>query len=231
MKTLTGKCDLKSCFLCRNSLEGWLPPIEAHKQNFHFRKGESIFEEGGEVNGIYFLYTGKVKVHKQWGADKELILKFAKPGDMIGYRGLGNTKLYPVTATTLEPVTVCFIDLGFFESTLQVNHQLTYQLMKFYANELQDAEKRMRNLAHMEVKGRLAETLLLLKERFGQDKDGHINISLSRQDIASFTGTTYETLFRTMTDLVKQKIIRLVGKRITILKEQKLVELGTAKTI
>lgn len=219
------KCDLNSCFLCRNSLNGWLPAIESHKTNLNVKKGQNIFSEGERVKGIYFLYQGKAKVHKSWGPDKELILKFAKEGDMIGYRGLGNEKIYPVTATALEPITVCFIDLSFFEETLKANYQFTYQLMQFYANELLEAENRMRNLALMEVKGRLAETLLLLKKSFGIAKDGSISIALSRQDIASYTGTTYETLFRTINELTKKKIIKVAGKKIIITNEPKLKDM------
>jgi CRP/FNR family transcriptional regulator len=229
MKPSPVNCDLKNCFVCRNSLPGWLPAIKSNKKNLLFKKGQTIFEEGMKVNGIYFLYSGKAKVHKRWGQDKELILKFARSGDILGYRGIGNQKVYPVTSTALEPVVVCFIELSFFEDTLKVNHQLTYELMKFYANELQEAETRMRDLAHMEVKGRLAQTLLQLKKRFGLTKEGFINITLTRQDIASYTGTTYETLFRTMIELEKEKTIRLTGSKIAILKEQRLEELNTDK--
>lgn len=224
-------CDLKTCVLCRQSLEGWMTLIEANRKNLYFKKGEVIFEEGQAVKGIYFLFSGIVKVHKPWGKEKELILHFAKKGDMVGYRGLGNKKTYPVTATALEPVTVCFIDLAFFESTLQVNHQLTYYLLKFYTNELQEAENRMRNLAHMDVKGRIAESLLVLKKRFGQGKDGYIKITVSRQDMASFAGTTYETLFRTMNELVNDKLIRITGKKIAILKDPALEALSANKEV
>jgi CRP/FNR family transcriptional regulator len=144
---------------------------------------------------------------------------------MLGFRGLGNRQVYPVSATALEPVTVCFVNLDFFENSLQVNPQLTYRLLKFYTNELQEAEKRMRNLAHMEVKGRVAETLLLLKKRFGQNRDGFLNITLTRQDMASFAGTTYETVFRVMSDLVADKLIKVSGKKTGILKEAQLLTL------
>lgn len=225
MKTPDSCCDLKTCFLCRHSFEGWMPLIEANRDNRRYRKGERIFEEGRPVQGIYFLYSGKVKVHKRWGQEKELILHFAKKGDMLGFRGLGNRQVYPVSATALEPVTVCFVSLDFFENSLQVNPQLTYRLLKFYTNELQEAEKRMRNLAHMEVKGRVAETLLLLKKRFGQNRDGFLNITLTRQDMASFAGTTYETVFRVMSDLVADKLIKVSGKKTGILKEAQLLAL------
>ncbi|TXJ22582.1 MAG: Crp/Fnr family transcriptional regulator [Chitinophagaceae bacterium] len=226
MKKDTNSCDLASCFLCRNSLASWIPAVAVHKKNYRLNKGEVLFTENENVQGIYFLYDGIIKVHKQWG-EKELVINFARQGDIIGYRGLGSDKVYPVTATALAPSTVCFIDLGFFETSLEANHQLTYQLMKFFANELQDAEKRMRNLAHMEVKGRLCETLLLLHKRFGESKEGYIDILLSKQDIASFTGTTYETLFRVMNELIKEKIINVNGKKIFLLNKAKLKKLSS----
>jgi len=219
-------CDLKSCFLCSNSVSAWLASIKAHKTNLDIKKGEAVFEEGQKAKGIFFLYSGRVKVHKRWDHQKELILKFAKKGDILGFRGLGNEKIYPVTAIALEPVTVCFIDLTFFEDMLKANHLLTFQLMKFYANELQEAETRIRDLAHMDVKGRLADTLIQLKKQFGHNKDGIINIKLTRQDIASYAGTTYETVFRIMQDLTKRKIIKVTGKNIIILNELKLKELA-----
>lgn len=227
MQKISNKCDLRSCFLCKNSLPGWLSAIETHKENLNFKKGNLVFEEGGLVQGIYFLYSGRAKVHTRWGNEKQLILNFAKKGDMIGYRGLGKEKVYPVSATALENVTVCFIELTFFETMLEANHQLTYALMKFYANELQEAEKRMRNLAHMEVKGRVAETLLALKKQFGQNENGYINSTLSRQDMASFSGTTYETFFRTIKELKHKKLIKLQGKEIAVVKEEKLMLLTT----
>ncbi|MEO8404261.1 MAG: Crp/Fnr family transcriptional regulator, partial [Chitinophagaceae bacterium] len=217
-------CDLQRCFLCRNSLPGWIQAIAANKKNIRFRKGQLIVEEGQPVNGIYFMYEGIVKVHKKWGAERELIIHFAKTGDIVGYRGLSDEKKFPVSVTALEAVTMCFVELDFFETTLGVNHQLTYQLMKLYANELLEAEERMRNLALMDVKGRLCDTLLTLQKRFGKTKAGYINLLISRQDMASYTGTTYETLFRTMALLEKEKLIHVNGKKISILKPAKLMQ-------
>lgn len=221
-------CNLKDCFLCQYVVTHWLPAIKANKTNIQFRKGEIIFNEGDKVKGIYFVYSGIVKVHKHWDEKKELIFRFAKSGEMFGYRGLGNEKIYPVSTTAIDDVTVCYIDLAFFDATLQANQSLTYKLMQFYANELQDAEKRMRNLVHMEVKGRVADTLLLLRANFGLSEDGYINIMLSRQDIASHAGTTYETLFRILQAFIKAKLIRVNGKKIFILKEAALKKLSSS---
>jgi CRP/FNR family transcriptional regulator len=164
-------------------------------------------------------------VHKQWADDKELIVRFAGPGDIIGHRGLGKETVYPVSATAIEPVTACYVALDFFFSTLKINHDYSFKLLMFYAEELQESEKRMRNLAHMSVKGRIAYGLLKLKERFGVTAAGTLNISLTRQDLASYAGTTYETAFRVMTELSKEDLISFVEKDICIINEHALTEI------
>jgi CRP-like cAMP-binding protein len=215
-------CDLSSCFMCRLCIKEWLPALDAQRKNFHFKKGELLFREGEEVKGMYFIFSGTVKVHKQWGKEKELIVRFARKGDIVGHRGLGGDTIYPVSGTALEPVTVCFIDLDFFNATLKVNHEFIVQLMLFYAQELKVSERNMRNLAHMPVKGRVANALLQVQQKFGVSPDGFISLLLSRQDLASYAGTTYETVFRIMNELVQDGTIRVEGKHITVLNTEKL---------
>lgn len=202
--------------MCRLCHKEWISAIAAHRANFKVNKGEIIFKEGEEVKGIYFVYEGTVKVHKHWG-DKELILRFAKQGNIIGHRGLGKDLVYPVSGTTIEPTTVCFVDLDFFQASLKVNHDFLFELMQFFAAELKESERNMRNLAHMPVKGRVMQALITLEEKFGISPDGFINITISRQDLASFAGTTYETVFRVLNELVSEKIILTSEKQIKML--------------
>ncbi len=215
-------CDLKSCSLCRQCLPEWLPALAATKKTFQYKKGEIIFKEGDDIKGIYFIFHGTVKVHKKWGGEKELIIRFAKDGEIIGHRGLGDENIYPVSGTALGPTTACYIDLDFFRTTLKVNNDFTVNLLLFYAEELQRSEIKMNNLAHMQVKGRIAYSLLSLENKFGIMPSGELNIILSRQDLASYAGTTYETVFRVLNELAQDGIITINGKNITILKQEKL---------
>lgn len=225
MKKNDYECDLKSCLLCHLCLKDWLPAIAAHKKNVLVKKGQHIFNEGDPVTGIFFIYSGNVKVHKRWDEEKELIIRFARAGEILGHTGLGNSGVYPVTATALEPTIVCYIGMDFFESTLKVNNNLTYTLMHFFANELQGSEKRMRNLVHMPVKGRIAQSFISLKDQFGINKDGFIDIELTRQDLSSFAGASYETLFKVINEFTEEKLVEFSGKSIRILNESMLKKL------
>ena len=217
MKDYNTGCDLKSCYLCARCLKDWVPAVAQQKKTYKIKKGQSIFAEGEAVDGIYFVYSGAVKVHKRWDQEKEIITRFALSGDIIGHLGLGKKPVYPVSATALLPSSVCFIGLDFFNSTLKVNPGLTLDLLQFFANELQESQNMMRNLAHMSVKARIANTFILLKKQFGEDENGSIDLDLSRQDMASYSGTTYETLFKVINELSGTDKIRVIGKRINIL--------------
>ena len=225
MKNSKHECDLKSCFLCSSCIPSWLPAIATHKTNISVKKGQEIFKEGDKVEGIFFVFSGKVKVHKRWDEDKELILRFAKGGDIIGHLGLGDDPIYPVSATAVENVVLCYVKIGFFESSLNVNPEFTLKLMKLFANALQESEKRMRNLAHMPVKNRIAQALLSLKNQFGLAADGSIDIELTKQDISSYAGVAYETFFKVTQEFLNGDLISVDGKTIKILNEKALNEL------
>jgi len=210
------------CFLGKNCLAEWQTAINTNASLVNYNKGERIVQEGTLVTGFYFIHTGRAKIHKQWGEGRELILNFAGPGDIMGHRGMLEEQHYPVSATAIEPLSACFITADFFKTTLLVNHMLAYKMVLFYANELRNAEQNMRNMAHMDVKTRIANALLKLQDIFGVDKSGAIKTTLSRQDMASFASTSYETLFKTLNDFIKEGIIQTTGKSISIQQEQAL---------
>lgn len=215
-------CDLKSCVLCKQCCSSWLPAIAANRKCLHFKKGQLLFKEGDEVKGMFFINTGLVKVHKRWDDDKEMILRFAGKGAIAGHRGLGSDIIYPVSGTALANTEVCYVELDFFTDTLKVNPGYLYDLLMFFAAELKESEKRMRNLAHMSTRGRIAYALISLQQKFGTDENGFLNIVLSRQDLSSYTGTTYETLFKMMNEFATENILLFSEKKIKIADAKKL---------
>ncbi|HEX7366118.1 MAG TPA: Crp/Fnr family transcriptional regulator [Pelobium sp.] len=212
--------------MCNNCVQEWLLAIEANRFIYEIKKGESIFKEGDKVEGIYFVYAGNVKVHKKWGS-KELILRFATEGTILGHRGISShNNTYPISATALENSTVAFISLDFFNTTIKINPDFTYRLMLFFADELQESELKMRDIAHISVKARLANALLFFEKKFGTDENDVLRIELSKQDFAAFIGTTYETVSRMLSELTAEKAVQVSKRKIKILSLEKLEALA-----
>ena len=194
----------------------WKEMTALKKETRLIKRGKPLFSEGDKVEGIFFLYSGVVKIHAPWVDGREMIIRFTRGGEIAGHRGLGGNAFYPVSATALEDTVACFVSNEFLELSMKANPSLTYTLMHFYAMELQKAEKKMRDLTHLDVKGRIAGALLELEETFGTNEEGFLALTLTRQDIAAFAGTTYETVFKYFTELTAAGIITTVGKDIKI---------------
>jgi CRP-like cAMP-binding protein len=82
------------------------------------------------------------------------------------------------------------------------------------------------NMAQKTVRERLAEALLFLDETFGDDAEGYLNIRLSREEIANVIGTSTESAIRSLSEMNKEQLILLFGKKIKLLKKKRLKTIG-----
>ena len=70
------------------------------------------------------------------------------------------------------------------------------------------------------IRGRLAESLLFLKDNYGMEADGAtISIYLSREDLANHSNMTTSNAIRTLTNFVSENIISIDGRKIKIIDE------------
>jgi CRP-like cAMP-binding protein len=217
-------CHNHECFLCRHCLPEWKDLIMLKKSVLVIRKGKTLFRQGEEVKGIFFIHDGSVKISMGLGEQKHLIIRFAKKGDVLGYRGFGGDLHYPISATALEDSKMCFIENDFLAASLKANSSLTYHLMQVYAKELHTAERRMRDLVQRDVKERIVLALFEMSDAFGTTAEQFISLPISRQDIASYAGTSYETVFKFFTELSGRRILSTAGKNVKINDRNKLRE-------
>lgn len=216
----------QGCFVNRFCSKQSVEILDKSKRIALYKKGQYIFHEGNLVQGIYIVKSGKVKVINTGFNQKTQIIRFAKDGHLLGHRGLGD-KYYLISAVAIEDSTLCFIEDTVFTEFLIHEPQLSYQLMLFYAEELRIAETRMKNLAQMTVLEKAAEALLIIKRTFGIDQKNQsflLDIMLSRRDMAELAGLSTEQLIRCLSEFRKRKIISIHGKKIIILRPEKLYD-------
>ena len=171
--------------------------------------------EGAPVNGLFFILKGKVKVFRTGINGREQIVRFAKDGEIIGHRGFGTQEYYSISAAALENTTLCYFSKNTLQEVLKKEPSFTYDLMLFYANELNKSEAKVKTISQMTVRERVIDTLLYVNRKFGQS-NGLIDILLSRKEYADHAGTTEEQVIRILSVLKKEALILAKGKRIGI---------------
>ena len=186
------------------------------KTSYTIKKGNVIFEEGENVNGIYCVKDGICKLTKLSPNGKDHIVKLVSKGELLGQRSMISDEPVNLSAIALEDMEVCFIPksevMGFFDK----NNQFSMNVMKTICSDLRDSDDHMVSMAQKNVKERLAETLIYLEETFGKNEDGSLVIQLSREELSGMIGTATESCIRLLSDFNKLGLIELSGKKIVL---------------
>lgn len=202
---------------------------KSHTCSF-YKKGEIIFKEGDKPFGLLCLADGKVKIFKEGVGGREQIVRMAKPVGFIGYRALFAEEHHTATAVAIEDSTVCQIDRDTMYKVLRESSDLALSIIKAFATELGFSNNRTVTLTQKHIRGRLAESLIFLKDTYGYEDDAQtIKIYLSREDVANLSNMTTSNAIRTLSTFAQEEVIAIDGRKIRILdlvKLERISELG-----
>ena len=223
--------DNDNCRLCINnrksifyflSINEKIILRQNHKCIF-IKKDEIIYHEDEKPKGLICLSNGKVKIFKKGIGNKIQIVRMAKPLEFIGFRALFADQPYMGTAMALEDSTICIFDKASLFKTLKLNGQLGLKFIQIFASELGLSNMQTIALTQKHIRGRLAESLLLLKDTYGFEDDGvTLKVYLAREDIANLSNMTTSNAIRTLSLLASEDAISYKGRKIKIIDTKKL---------
>ncbi len=200
--------------------------FDVERQIIKLKKGHEIIEEGVYPEGIYCVIKGTAKLFIHGFNGKEQILRFLKPGDITGYRSLLCGESFGASAVAMEDMEISFISKKYFFKILENDSKLSFEILKRVSLELGEASRTITILAQKTVRERLAEILLLLEKKLGVDKEGFINISLTREEVANLIGTATESAIRLISEFKHDLLIEVNGRKIKLLDHKKLTKLA-----
>lgn len=227
-KVSCSDCSSRSQSVFCELEKGDLDHLDLSKTCNIYKKGQVIFHEGNVPMGLFCIQRGKAKIFKTGVDGKDQIVRLASNGDVLGYRALLGEDSYTATATALEECMICFLDRKTLFQLIQENKEFSWKIIQMLSNQLKDAENYLKDMAQKSVRERLAEIILILKNKYGVDNADPtiINAKLTREELASFVGTATETLIRLISDLKNENIIATKGRQIQILNLESLMEIA-----
>lgn len=192
--------------------------IRHHVSFTRYKKNEFIFKEGDKPVGLMVLVNGKVKIFKEGVGGREQIIRMAKPLGVIGFRALLATEPHIASAVTIEESVICTISHEFVVNYALKNSDFSFKVIQKLARELGFSNVRTVTLTQKHIRGRLAESLILLKEKYGFEHDNiTLRVYLSREDIANLSNMTTSNAIRTLSTFASEKVIAIDGRKIKIL--------------
>lgn len=185
---------------------------------FHIKRGRFVFSEGDKVHGPVCLAAGKVKLYSEGVGGRKQILSMEKPGGIFGYRVLFGDNIWHMSGEAVEDSSICILEKGPLVKIMKKNADLSFRFSKLLSEEVQFSYNRIMSLTQKHVRGRVAESLLILRNKYGLEEDKKtISVNLSREDIASLSSMTTSNAIRTLSNLASEGIISLRGRRISLI--------------
>jgi CRP/FNR family transcriptional regulator, anaerobic regulatory protein len=177
-------------------------------RSLSFKKGELVYQAGEQSDSLYIVNTGKIRIYRLSESGKEQLLRILNPGEFTGEHALFTEELHENFAQAMVDTQVCLIKRSDLQELLLKYPTISLKILTQFSKRLEQSEKQTARFATEKVETRLA---LFLAECLESNDQGYeITLPMSKKDLASYLGTTPETISRKLTDfeaagLIKQK--------------------------
>lgn len=190
-------------------------------QSYH--KGDVIYSVGDESCYLVCVLSGKIKLEKMGIGGRLQITRMFRSGDNFGYRSYFAHQSHHTEAVAMATTQVVLVPMRLIEQLCLQNAQLSMYFVRNLASDLGVSDDRTINLTQKHIRGRLAESIVLLIDKYGFESDGQtINASLPREDLAALSNMTTSNAIRTLSSFVTDGIVEVEGRRIRVVNYEKL---------
>jgi CRP/FNR family cyclic AMP-dependent transcriptional regulator len=183
-------------------------------QTRSFPKNTVIINEGDRGDSLFVILGGKVKVYVSDDDGREMILDIHGPGDYVGEMSLDG-RPRSASVITLEPTTCAVVTRDALREAIAKNPDVAMALISTLIERARIATDNVKNLALMDVYGRVARLLLSLAK---EQSDGKLVVPerMTQQDIADRVGASRDMISRIFKDLTIGGYVSVVDRQITI---------------
>src|SRR5699024_1553624 len=181
-----------------------------------YKRGEILFHAGDESNSLYIVNQGHVKIYQQSDLGGEQLVGLLYPGHFTGELALFKATVLENFAEAVEDSQICVIKRDDLQQLLLKYPSISIKVLNEFANRLANSEKQSASFVSEKVETRIA---LFLQEQSKKQATTTMELPRSKKDLASYLGTTPETLSRRLSDFEASGAIVQNGQRKIIIKD------------
>ena len=187
-------------------------------RNLKLQPKSILFHQGDPAISCFLVNRGRLKMTKLNEQGREVIFRYIGAGELIAAVALLKDRNYLVTAESIEATDVTSWDKPAMMQLMHRYPDIAINLLGIILERIDDVQHRYLEVCTERVNQRIARSLLRLMRRAGsKTREGiQLNIPLSRQNIADYSGTTLYTVSRTLSAWEKKGWIKSGRSRIVI---------------
>jgi CRP/FNR family transcriptional regulator len=216
--------DLSVIHLFKGLGAAELKSLEALAQERKFEKGDSLFIEGDAPENVWFILDGEVKVFKEYPSGKSAIMGIYGKGDTIAIVAVIDGKKYPASCQAVQKGRAAVMKRADAMRCITTNPTVALEVMMDLSNRLRTMTAHLGSMSVQSVIRRLSTFLLRLADQIGVKKEKaiHVELFLTRKELAECIGTSFEVAVRCLSKLKEEGVLEIEGKKLIIFDMKKL---------
>jgi CRP/FNR family transcriptional regulator, anaerobic regulatory protein len=191
--------------------EEQMDDIMGTAQSVSYKKGETIYRAGDQSDSLYIVNQGKIRIYRLSESGREQLVRILTPGEFTGELALFNETTHESYAEAMVDTKVCMIKRSDIHEILMKYPSISLKILMEFSNRLEQSEKQTTRFATEKVETRLALFLAECLDVGAQSQE--FVLPMSKRDLASYLGTTPETISRKLADLESNGYIKQKGQR------------------
>lgn len=211
-------CRLKeNGFFCHLSAEA-TKEFEAIRYSSTYPAATMLFLENEATRGVFLLCSGQVKLSVSSSSGKTLILRIAKPGELLGLTATMSGVAYEASAESLYPSQVAFIRREDFLRFVSKHPEVYQAVIRQLNSQYNYACEQLRTVGlSCSAHEKLARLLLHWSGEGKETSEGtQIKVPLTHEQIAECIGSTRETITRTLSEFKSRHLVMPKGATMII---------------
>lgn len=192
--------------------------FESRSSTLELKRGETVYRQGDQPRGLYFVGSGLIGLVKLGTSGKEHLLRFFKQGQFFGHRSLFSKEPYHGSTIALEPTKLKLVPLDAIQTAIGQHPRMLMDVVQVLSRELRRCEDQHVMILDNQINARVAQSLVYLK-------DLHPQHNWTRQEIANFCASTVSTVIKSLAELEALGLIRQDGRSIQIIDRHGLIAL------
>lgn len=188
--------------------------------SFRAEQGQGVFLQGDPAERCYVLLEGRIKLTKVDATGDSFVVGFITPGEIFACVAVYGGENYPASATAVDASRVLGWTRDTFQQLVDAYPEIGQNAMHIFGQRLQVSRERAAEMATKTSEQRIAAALLRLarrrSDRPAEADDLRAPIHVSRQDIASMSGTALYTVSRTLQAWSRAGLVELGRQRVAV---------------
>lgn len=194
-----------------------LAPLAERTVERSYKRNVIVVNEGDRADTLYFVLAGRIKVFSAGEDGRDVVWSTQEAGTYFGDMMLDDGAR-SASVMTLEPCRLATLSRNDFEEFLTLHPASTRALIKSLIRRIRSMNDRVRDLAMLDVEGRVAKLLLSL----AHEVDGRLVVEdlPTQQEIGERVGASREMVSRVFKALKAENYIwEETRRRIVILRK------------